>query len=170
MTQPPNPAQPSQPHAGAVVLIETRTGFEAETIAAALNARGIVARTADTASAAVLGGTSVVKAKVLVAAEVQTLARQVLDEIRAETSEIDWDEIDIGPEEEATRFHAARRGRRVLWTLCVILVPVGLAVFALGNNRSDTVLQSIGGTVMLSALAIAIGLTILVGERVDPGD
>ena len=157
-------------HEGAAILLETRTGFEAETIAAALNARGIMARTADTATTAVLGGTSIVKAKVLVPAEVETLARQVLEEIKAENSEIDWDAMDLGPEEDATRFHAARRGRRMLGTLCIMLVPIGLAVFSLGMNRADTFLQAIGGAIMLSALAIGIGLSVLVGKRVDPGD
>lgn len=159
----------STPTTGAVVLLETRTGFEAETIAAALNARGILARTADTATANVLSGVTT-RAKVLVPAENETIARQVLDEIRAETSEIDWDAMDLGPEEQDGRFHAARRGRRVLATVCIFLVPIGLSVFALGTNRSDTVLQAIGGTVMLCALAIGFGLVMLAGKRVDPDD
>lgn len=161
---------PAQPLHGAVVLLETRTGFEAETVAAALNARGLMARTADTAMTAMLGGTSAVKAKVLVPAEVETLARQVLDEIKAEMTDIDWDAMDLGPEEDAVRFHSARRGRRILMTLAIILVPIGLFVFALGNDRQDIFLQAIGGAVMLTAAAVIISLMVFVGKRLDPDD
>jgi hypothetical protein len=111
-----------------------------------------------------------VRPKVLVAAEAQTLAKQVLEEIKAEVSQIDWESMDLGPEEDVARLHSARRGRRILLTLCIILVPIGLAVFALGNDRGDSILQAIGGAVMLSALAIGIGLMVFVGKRVDPDD
>lgn len=159
----------TQPPPSVVVLLETRTGFEAETIAAALNARGIEARTADTAMTVMYAGT-VVRAKVLVPAAAETLARQVLDELRAEMTSIDWDAMDMGPEEDTTRLHAARRGRRLLMTICIVLVPIGLAVFALGNDRHDMTLQTIGGAVMLCAVAIGASLFVLAGKRVDPDD
>lgn len=154
---------------GAVVLLETRTGFEAETIAAALVNRGIAARTADTSTAMVMSNV-VVRAKVLVPSHLEILARQVLDEIKAEMNEIDWEAMDIGPEEDLPRLHAARRGRRMLGTVCIILVPVGLGVLAMGTQRRDVVLQAIGGAVVLTAMAIAGSLLVLAGRRVDPDD
>jgi hypothetical protein len=149
----------SHGHDGAVVLLETRNGFEAEAIAAALMARGVPARAADLNTAMVMSNT-VVRAKVLVPASEEGLARQVLDEIRAEMQEIDWDGMDVGAEEDVPRMREARRGRRMIATLSVILVPVGLAVLALGTQRGDVMLQAIGGTVMLTALVIAMGLTL----------
>lgn len=160
---------PNQAHDGAVVLLETNTDFEAETIAAALNGRGIPARTGDTASTVMLAS-SVVKAKVLVPGSQETLARQVLDEIRAEMADIDWDAIDLGPEDNTPQMQTARRGRRVLATVCVVLVPVGLGVLAIGTDRHDVKIQAIGGAVTLCSLAIAMGLMLLTGRRVDPDD
>lgn len=158
-----------QPHDGAVVLIKTRTGFEAEAIAEALRARGIEARAADTASAMMLPST-VAPAKVLVPASVETLARQVLDEVRAEMSDIDWAAMDLGPEEDVPRMKEARRGRRIIATLGVLLVPIGLAVLAAGVQRRDIMLQAIGGAVSLTALVIALTLTVLAGRKLDPDD
>lgn len=160
---------PPTAHDGAVVLVETNTDFEAETIAAALNGRGIPARTADVASTVMLAS-SVVKAKVLVPAAQATLARQVLDEVRAEMSDIDWDAIDLGPEDNTPQMQAARRGRRILATVCIVLVPVGLGVLAIGSQRHDLKIQVIGGSVTFCSLAIAMGLTLLTGRRVDPDD
>lgn len=154
---------------GAVVLLETRTGFEAEAIAAALVGRGIAARTADTNTAMVMSNV-VIRAKVLVPGHLETLARQVLDEIKAEMTEIDWEAMDIGPEEDVPRLHAARRGRRMLTTVCVFLVPVGLGVLSLGVQRRDVVLQAIGGAVILTAVAIGASLMTMTGRRVDPDD
>lgn len=160
---------PSQVHDGAVVLLETKTDFEAEAIAAALNGRGIAARTADTASAVVLAS-SVVKAKVMVPGHQETLARQVLDEIRAEMTNIDWDTMDLGPEDSTPQMQTARRGRRIIATVCVILVPVGLAVLAIGSQRHDRMVQAIGGAVTLCSLVIAMSLALFAGRRVDPDD
>jgi len=154
---------------GAAILLETRTGFEAETIAAALNARGIEARTVDTATAAALSNT-VVRAKVLVPRASEMLARQVLEEIKAENDQIDWESMDLGPEEDVPRMHTARRGRRLLMTVCIVLVPIGLAVFALGTDRYDTTLQAIGGAVMLSALAVAMSLFAAMGKQSQEQD
>lgn len=154
---------------GAVVLLETRTGFEAEAIAAALVNRGIAARTADTSTSMVMSNV-LVRAKVLVPSHLETLARQVLDEIKAEMTDIDWEAMDIGPEEDLPRLHAARRGRRMLGTVCIILVPVGLGVLAMGTQRRDVVLQAIGGAVVLTAMAIAGSLMVLAGRKVDPDD
>lgn len=154
---------------GAVVLLETRTGFEAEAIAAALVNRGIDARTADTSTAMAMSNV-VVRAKVLVPAHLETLARQVLDEIKAEMNEVDWEAMDIGPEEDLPKLHAARRGRRMLGTVCIVLTPVGLGVLAMGTQRRDVVLQAIGGAVVLTAVAIAASLMVLAGRKVDPDD
>jgi hypothetical protein len=165
---PPSPPT-SQAQDGAVVLLETKTGFEAEAIAAALLGRGIDARTADTATAMVMSGV-LVRAKVLVPAHTETLARQVLDEIKAEMTDIDWANMDVGPEDDTPRMHAARRGRRLIATLSILLVPVGLAVLALGAQRKDLTLQAIGGAVVLSALAIAMALLLVAGRKVDPDD
>lgn len=154
---------------GAVVLLETRTGFEAEAIAAALVNRGIAARTADTSTSMVMSNV-LVRAKVLVPSHLETLARQVLDEIKAEMTDIDWEAMDIGPEEDLPKLHAARRGRRMLATVCIILVPVGLGVLAMGTQRRDVVLQAIGGAVVLTAMAIAGSLMVLAGRKVDPDD
>jgi hypothetical protein len=154
---------------GVVVLLETRTGFEAEAIAAALVNRGIAARTADTSTAMVMSNV-LVRAKVLVPSHLETLARQVLDEIKAEMTDIDWEAMDIGPEEDLPKLHAARRGRRMLGTVSIILVPVGLGVLALGTQRRDVVLQAIGGAVVLTATAIAGSLMVLAGRKVDPDD
>jgi hypothetical protein len=111
-----------------------------------------------------------IRPKVLVAAETETLARQVLAEIKAEMTDIDWESLDLGQADDPPRMHAARRGRRILLTLCIILVPVGLAVFALGADRHDTTLQAIGGAVMLSAVVIGGSLMFLAGKKVDPDD
>lgn len=161
----PHPSQPDAP----VVLLETRTGFEAEAIAAALMNRGIAARTVDTNTAMTMSNV-VVRAKVLVPGHLETLARQVLDEIKAEMTEIDWDAMDLGPADDVPRMHAARRGRRLLATTCVLLTPVGLGVLAIGAQRRDLVLQAIGGAVVMTALAIALSLTFLAGPKVDPDD
>lgn len=165
---PPTPGSP-HPSDGPVVLLETRTGFEAEAIAAALAARGIPVQTADTASAMVMSNT-VIRSKVLVPGSSEGLARQVLAEIRAEMTEIDWDTMDLGPEEDVPRMQAARRGRRVIATLCIFLVPVGLTVLSIGTQRRDVMLQAIGGAVTLSAFAIAMAMTLFAGRKPDPDD
>jgi hypothetical protein len=156
-------------HDGAVILLETRTGFEAEAIAAALNARGIAAQTADTATAMTMSNV-LVRSKVLVPAHLETLAKQVLDEVKAEMTEIDWDTMDVGPAEDVPRMHAARRGRRMMSTVTILLVPVGLAVLALGTQRRDVMLQAIGGSVVLCSAAIALSLMYVAGRKVDPDD
>lgn len=171
MNRPSDPDTPphARPSDGPVVLMETRNGFEAEAIAAALTQRGIAARAADTASAMVMSNT-VVRPKVLVPGGTEGLARQVLDEIRAEMTDIDWEEMDLGPEDDSPRLHAARRGRRIIATLCVLLVPVGLSVLAIGTQRHDTMLQAIGGAVTLCSLTIAMAMTLFVGRKFDPDD
>lgn len=151
------------------VLLETRNGFEAEAIAAALNNRGITARTADTAGSTVMSGV-LVRPKVLVPENTLTLAKQVLAEVRAEMSDIDWESMDVGEREEAPRIQAAKRGRRVLMTASIILIPVGLAVLALGMDRQDRMLQALGGAVMLVSLTVMLSLIAVAGRRVDPDD
>jgi len=159
----------SHGHEGAVVLLETRTGFEAESIAAALTARGIEARPADVNSAAMFSNI-IVRPKVLVPAHTEGLARQLLAEIKAEMTQIDWDTMDVGPEENIPRLHAALRGRRIIATLSILLVPVGLGVLSIGAQRGDTMLQAIGGAVLLISITIALSLMVFVGRRVDPDD
>lgn len=154
---------------GAVVLLQTKTGFEAETIAAALNARGILARSADTAGSAVMSGV-LISPKVLVPAHMEGLANQVLAEIKAEMTDVDWDELDLGPEEHSPQMRAARRGRRMLATLCVVLVPVGLMVLAAGMARNDATVQAIGGVTTLSALVIAMAMLFAPGRGGDTPD
>ncbi len=137
-----------------VVLLETTTGFEAETIAAALRSRGIEARTADTATAAIMNN-AIGYSKVLVLRAQEAEARQTLRTIRQDSVDIDW-KTEVGEGGEGSpREGVKSRGERVLLTTSVVLVPAGLFVLTSGVNQHNQVIQILGGAILAMALVAA---------------
>ena len=147
-----------------IELVTTRTAFEADSIAAGLRARDIDARVYDTASASVWGGAPQLSAvKVVVLASQEAAARRAMEEMKAESTSIDWDAVDVGDEAEGVRMTEAAKARRWMWTLVVLLVPVGLAILALGIDRGDGMIKMLGGILVISALVM--GAFLMGGER-----
>ena len=80
-----------------VVLKETRTEFEASTIAASLEDAGIPARVYTGAANVILGGANVIdSAKVMVRAADRERALAQLRSIKQDSVDIDWSEVDVG--------------------------------------------------------------------------
>lgn len=147
-----------------IELIRTRTAFEADSIAAALKARGIDARVIGTAGAAVWGGAPQLSAvKILVLQSQEAQAQRALEELKSESSSIDWDAVDVGDESEGVRLTEAAKSRRWMWTLVCVMVPVGLAILALGIDRGDSMIKMLGGMLVTSAVVMAVFL--MGGER-----
>lgn len=141
-----------------VTLLNCRTSFEAEAIAHALRSRGVNAQTVDSANAGIwLGMNNVSQPKIVVLAHDEARARRALEEIKSEVSEIDWSTVDVGDEAEGVRLTEAARTRRWMWTLLVILVPIGLFILALGLQRGDRMIQLLGGVLLATSLALALG-------------
>jgi hypothetical protein len=150
-----------------VTLLNCRNSFEADTIAQALQARGINAQPIDSANAGIwLGVNNLSQAKIVVLASDEPAARRALEEIKSEVSTIDWSTIDVGDESEGVRLTEAARTRRWMWTLLVVLVPIGLFILAYGMQRSDRMIQLLGG--VLIATSIALGLGAMSPDKTDP--
>jgi len=140
------------------VVAETRTAFEAETIAAALRERGVDARVFDAATTmawgTALAGVSGVKVAVL--EHEADAARRALEEIRTESASIDWNQVDLGSDPAVQRLAQVSRSRRWVWTLIVLLVPAGFLVLTIGVARGDPILKIIGGVVLSAALVMGV--------------
>lgn len=147
-----------------VTLLSAKTPFEGEAIAAALRDRGVNAQVILSANAAVWGG-ALGLAQVVVLASEESTARRVLEEIKAEVSQIDWDKVDLGDEPPNLRLSEATRARRWMRTLMIVLVPIGLMILALGVDRGDRMIQLLGGLLIFTA--IAIGCSIYLGPEKD---
>ena len=152
-------------HEATVTIAQTRSIFEADTIAAALRSRGVDARVMNAATNAVWGG-MFTPAAVMVLASEEAAARLALEEIKSEVSQIDWEQAVIeepGAGEGRSVLREPSRARQWMWTLVVILVPAGLFVLSYGVNRSDPAIQAIGGTLVLCALVM--GAYLMMPER-----
>lgn len=148
-----------------VVLLETRTGFEAETIAAALRSRGIEARTADMASAALFSNATGYS-KVLVLRGQEEEARQTLRTIRQDSVDIDWDQVNPEALGSERPLSTRTRGERLLLTTSVVLIPLGLFLLTYGTNQHNLVVQILAGAVL--AFSVVVGGVVLLrpgGER-----
>lgn len=134
-------------------LVSTRTGFEAEAIAAALRERGINAQTIDSQNAELWGG-SMGTAKVVVLERDALAARAALEDIRSDARRIDWEAVDVG--EGPSTLTARRRHHRAALTLAFLLLPVGFIIISHGTLRHNPMVQLIGGTLMTLSIAIAL--------------
>ena len=149
------------------VVAETRTAFEAEAIAAALRERGVNARVFDAPTAAAWGlplGSSI-SVKIAVLESEAEGARHALEEIRAESASIDWDQVDLGSDPTVQRLTQVSRSRRWVWTLIVLLVPAGFIVLTIGVNRGDPILKIIGGVLLAGALVMGAAQMIPEGRK-----
>jgi hypothetical protein len=148
-----------------VVIAETRTAFEAETIAAALRERGVDARVLDTATTQAwgmaIGGVSGVKVVVL-EHEVE-LARKAMEEVRVESASIDWDAVELGDDPSVQRLTQVSKSRRWVWTVMMLLVPAGFIVLSVGIHRGDSMIKVLGG--VLLAAALVMGINQMLPER-----
>jgi hypothetical protein len=176
---PPSPAD-------IVELTSVHAEFQAEAIAAALRARGIEAR--------VLGGAlagfraeAPGAAKVVVFRRDLTAARAILAEVRSESVDIDWDEIELGePEDPQLRSGhqfapapsapphrrpsaaALRADRRQRFALVAIGMAALLASYAL---RLPAALVLAAAFMTLFAIGwAAFGFMTQAGRRPDPFD
>ncbi len=140
-------------HESTIELVKAKTGFEAETIAAALRDRGINARAVNTITGDMLSH-EVSRARVIVLAHELDDAKVMLEQIQSEAGQIDWSQVEVG---EAESVPPAPSGRWA-WTLSLLLVPVGLVVMSIGTQRADGMLQTIGGVVIVGGLALGAGL------------
>jgi len=141
------------------VLVTTQTAFEAETIAAALRARGLASQAVNTATTQLWAG-AVGGAKVLVYQRELDDARAMLKAIRAEGAAVDWDATDLGPE-----FDAQPQSSRSTWTIVLILVMMGLGVLSVGVKRHDPVLQALGVCGLILAAIIGRGAWVADSRR-----
>ncbi len=138
------------------VVAETRTAFEAETIAAALRDRGIDARVFDGATSAAWGIslTGINSVKVVVLEHEVAAAKLALEDIRVGSASIDWDQVDLGSDPAVQRLTQVSRSRRWVWTLIVLLVPAAFIVLTIGVDRGDQILKIIGGVLLAAALVM----------------
>ncbi len=148
-----------------VVIAETRTAFEAETIAGSLRERGIDARVLDSATAQAWGMaiSGVSGATVVVLEHEVEGARLAMEEIRVESASIDWDAVDLGSDPSVQRLAQVSRSRRWVWTVMLLLVPAGFAVLTVGVKRADPMVQILGG--VLLAAAMVMGVIQMMPER-----
>ena len=141
-----------------VVIAETRTAFEAETIAAALRERGVDARVLDSATTQAwgmaIGGVSGVKVVVL-EHEVER-ARKAMEEVRVDSASIDWDGVDLGSDPSVQRLTQVSKSRRWVWTVVMLLVPAGFIVLSVGIHRADPMVKILGGVLLAGALVMGI--------------
>lgn len=104
-----------------VPLTSARTGFEAETIAQALNAHGVPARVFGIAAQVMqweLGYHDAIKVMVR-RGDLET-AKDILKAIKAESVDIDWSEVEVGEGEPDSTAEPPKRVRR--------LVPIGVGI------------------------------------------
>jgi hypothetical protein len=120
-----------------VPLTSTRTGFEAETIAQALNAHGVPAQVFGLAAQVMqweLGYHDAIKVMVR-RGDLET-AKDILKAIKADSVDIDWSEVDVGPEipdTEQRNAPADRPGtRRSRLPSAVVVLIIIAAVLAGG--------------------------------------
>lgn len=135
-------------------LVSTRTSFEAEVIAQALRERGVDATVVPTPQ---LPLNPTQAARVLVLESDLDDARRALEDIKSESSRINWEEVEFDEPDE----HSARAIRRVtnkqnrlVMTIGVVLLPIGLAVMMYGSVYVNPMIQTIGGTVLVAALVL----------------
>ncbi|MBY0261250.1 MAG: DUF2007 domain-containing protein [Phycisphaerales bacterium] len=140
-----------------MTLLSTNTPFEADAIAAALQARGVNAQVILASNAAMWGG-ALGQAQLVVLASQEAAARRALEEIQAEVSQIDWDKVDLGSEPPNLRLSEATRTKRWMRTMMVVLVPVGLGLLALGVDRGDRTIQLLGGLLVFTSIAMAASI------------
>jgi hypothetical protein len=147
-----------------VTLLSTRTPFEADAIVAALQARGVNAQVILASNAAMWGG-ALGYAQIVVLASQEAPARKALEDLKAEVSQIDWDNVDLGDDPADLRLSDAQRTRRFTRTLMVIFVPIGLLLLAWGVDRNDRFIQIFGG--LLIAMSMAMGCYLFLGPGRD---
>ena len=141
MSNPPNlqqPPQPTpQPPASGLdprMLVEftsTRTEFEGQSIANALESRGIPARVfAAAANMAQLEGGISNNVRVMVRRSDLTRARDAMRDVRQASVDLDWNEVDVGEPEPGTILPTKRPTRRIggmkPWRFWVRRVGLGL--------------------------------------------
>ncbi|HMN40521.1 MAG TPA: hypothetical protein PKE29_06710 [Phycisphaerales bacterium] len=143
-------------HERTVAVAVTPTVFLAETIAASLRERGIDARVLDDAATGTWGmpmgpGNGV---RVVVLERDKEGAELALADVRAESQSIDWDAVDTGGPPEAHRLVQASKARRWVWTVSMLMVPIGLFVLAYGVDRADPYIKTVGGTLLLASMVL----------------
>ena len=141
-----------------VAVAVTPTVFLAETIAAALRERGIDARVLDDGATGTWGmpmgpGNGV---KVVVLERDKEGAELALAEVRVESQSIDWEAVDLGTSPEVQRMAQASRARRWVWTISILMVPIGLFVLAFGVDRGDPNIKIVGGTLLLASIVLVV--------------
>jgi hypothetical protein len=165
----PPPRQSGDPNQP-VVLTEAGSSFQAETVAAALQARGIPAKVVDHSTADTLSQ-YVVRPKVMVRRVDVEQARETLKTIRSEAGAIDWDEVDVGTSDDADRMlNAGRLSRRSQWTMVLtLLVPLGAIMVYIGGLRSDPFITGIGYACLGTALVSVLWLNVT-RPKMPPSD
>jgi hypothetical protein len=151
----PDPDEP-------VVLTETLTGFEAETIASALRAQDIPAETAQTATR-MTWGVPIEMVKVMVRRRDLERAQNALRAVKADSVDIDWDEVDVG-EEEPPPPPAPRWRSRVLFFAAAMFI-LGLILALTGHGTARPEVGSAGIVVILGAALVAVVTSFLGGSR-----
>jgi hypothetical protein len=141
-----------------VVVAVANTVLLAEAIAAALRDRGVNARVLDEGGAGTWGMpmSSGGGVKVEVLEHEKEAAALALSETRVESQSIDWDAVDLGSDEEARKLIQVSRTNRWIWTIAVLMVPIGLFVLAFGVDRGDPIIKVVGGTLLLTAIVMAV--------------
>ncbi len=139
-----------------VVVAITPSVFLAETIAAALRDRGIDAHVLDDGATQTWGmpmgpGNGV---KVVVRERDREGAELALAEVRVESQSIDWDAVDLGSSPDVQRLAQASKSRRWVWTVSILMVPIGLFVLAFGVDRGDPNIKIVGGTLLLASIVL----------------
>ncbi|HVU65152.1 MAG TPA: hypothetical protein VHC70_14315 [Phycisphaerales bacterium] len=150
----------STPEERSAVVATTETAFHAETIAAALRDRGVEARVADAGTLLPWGGVDVRPegrgVHVVVRESDRANAIRTLEQLREESASIDWDAADLGSDPTVERIVQVSRTRRWVWTVAVLLVPIGLFVLAYATTRNDRIVQILGGTLLLAAIVMIV--------------
>jgi hypothetical protein len=142
------------------LIATTQTAFHAETIAAALRDRGIEARVADAGTSLPWGGVDVSPkgggVHVVVRERDRDEAIRALEQVREESASIDWDAVDLGSDPTVERLVHTSRTRRWMWTVAVILVPIGLFILSYGIDHGDRIVQILGGTLLGTSIVMVL--------------
>lgn len=114
---------------GLVPVASFRTEWQAEALAAALTERGVKA----VCHGGMLGGwraETPAMVQVMVARQDQARARELLAEVRSESVDIDWDEVDVGTpaEPESVRVRPAGPQPRISAAVVLLIFTVIAAV------------------------------------------